>query len=434
MGAWITKASMIHSRSEIAVGEVKGKMYVLGGYADGNVAQTLNEEYDPDKDMWYARAPLPRGGNHIAAVGLDGKLYAIGGFSEQNANAFADVSAYDPETDKWVRKAPLPQPLGSMAVAAVDGVIHAVGRIPDASKRIEVKFFDLEVEGQRVRMAYRDLASEGKPSGPPIVLLHGKNFSGFYWERTMRELAAQGRRVIAPDQLGFGDSSKPDLHYSFHQLARLTALLLDHLDVKRAVVVGHSMGGMLAARFALLYPKRTLRLVLENPIGLEDYRTLVPYLPIDEQYAEELHTTYAAALNYHKTYYAHWKVEFEDFVKEQMKWRETGEWPRYAKASALTYEMIYLQPVLFEFPRIAVPTLLIIGQSDRTVVGKARLPAALKPLAGQYPTLGRKAKAAISRSKLVEIPDCGHIPHVETHAEFMKAVVEFTSESVENPG
>jgi N-acetylneuraminic acid mutarotase len=127
MGGWITKAGMIHSRSEIAVGEVNGKMYVLGGYADGNVAQALNEEYDPDTDMWYERAPLPRGGNHIAAVGLDGKLYAIGGFSEQNANAFADVSAYDAQTDKWVHKAPIPQPLGSMAVVAVDGVIHALG-------------------------------------------------------------------------------------------------------------------------------------------------------------------------------------------------------------------------------------------------------------------------------------------------------------------
>ena len=74
-GAWITKAGLIHSRSEVAVGEVNGKMYVLGGYADGNVAQPLNEEYDPADDMWRERAPLPRGGNHIAAVGLDGKLY-----------------------------------------------------------------------------------------------------------------------------------------------------------------------------------------------------------------------------------------------------------------------------------------------------------------------------------------------------------------------
>jgi N-acetylneuraminic acid mutarotase len=127
MGAWMTKAGMIHSRSEVTAAELDGKMYVLGGYADGNVAQTLNEEYDPEKDMWFERAPLPRGGNHIAAVGLDGKLYAIGGFSEQNANAFADVSAYDPKTDKWVSKAPLPQPLGSMAPVVVDGVIHVFG-------------------------------------------------------------------------------------------------------------------------------------------------------------------------------------------------------------------------------------------------------------------------------------------------------------------
>jgi len=126
-GAWITKAGLIHSRSEVAVGEVDGKMYVLGGYADGNVAQPLNEEYDPGSDTWRERAPLPRGGNHIAAVGLGGKLYAIGGMTLQNADAFADVSEYDPATDKWSSRAPLPQPLGSMAVVAVDGLIHAMG-------------------------------------------------------------------------------------------------------------------------------------------------------------------------------------------------------------------------------------------------------------------------------------------------------------------
>jgi N-acetylneuraminic acid mutarotase len=126
-GAWITKAGMIHSRSEVAVAEVGGKMYVLGGYADGNVAQPLNEEYDPNRDMWRERANLPRGANHIAAVGLDGKLYAIGGFSQQNFNAIADVSVFDPATNSWTAAAPLPQPLGSMAAAAVDGVIHAIG-------------------------------------------------------------------------------------------------------------------------------------------------------------------------------------------------------------------------------------------------------------------------------------------------------------------
>ncbi len=127
MGAWITKAGLIHSRSEVAVGEVGGKMYVLGGYADGNVAQPFDEEYDPKTDTWRERASLPRGANHIAAVGLDGKLYAIGGFVEQNYNAIPDVSAYDPASDSWTALAPLPQPLGAMAVAAFGGVIHAVG-------------------------------------------------------------------------------------------------------------------------------------------------------------------------------------------------------------------------------------------------------------------------------------------------------------------
>ncbi len=127
LGAWITKAGLIHSRSEVAAAGVGGKMYVLGGYADGNVAQALNEEYDPNTDTWRERAPLPRGGNHIAAIDLDGKLYVIGGMTLQNAQAFADVSAYDPTTDKWTARAPLPEPLGSMAVVAVDGVIHAMG-------------------------------------------------------------------------------------------------------------------------------------------------------------------------------------------------------------------------------------------------------------------------------------------------------------------
>lgn len=57
--------------------------------------------------------------------------------------------------------------------------------------------------------------------------------------------------------------------------------LLDALGVARASVVGHSMGGMLAARFATQYPDRTEKLVLVNPIGLDDYRRLVPYLGVD---------------------------------------------------------------------------------------------------------------------------------------------------------
>jgi pimeloyl-ACP methyl ester carboxylesterase len=142
-----------------------------------------------------------------------------------------------------------------------------------------VKFLPLEIEGQSVRMAYMDVQFQffaPPPRSGVVVLLHGKNFYGSYWENTINALAAQGYRVIIPDQIGFGKSSKPDIHYSFDLLAANTAALLDELKIEKAAVVGHSMGGMLAVRFARNYPARTAQLVLENPIGLEDYRFKVP--------------------------------------------------------------------------------------------------------------------------------------------------------------
>lgn len=105
--------------------------------------------------------------------------------------------------------------------------------------------------------------------------------------------------MIAPDQLGFGASSRPDIHYSFHQMAQNTKALLDHLGVQQVDVIAHSMGGMLGVRFTLLFPETVEKLVLENPLGLEDYRKLVPYISLQQQYAAELSQTYEKMLDYH---------------------------------------------------------------------------------------------------------------------------------------
>ena len=134
----------------------------------------------------------------------------------------------------------------------------------------------LENQGQSLRLAYMDIRPAGSDQAETVVLLHGKNFYGSYWQKTIKALTAAGYRVIVPDQIGFGKSAKPDLCYSFDQLAANTAKLLDTLGVQRAAIVGHSMGGMLAVRFARTYPERTTRLILEDPIGLEDYRFFVP--------------------------------------------------------------------------------------------------------------------------------------------------------------
>ena len=119
-----------------------------------------------------------------------------------------------------------------------------------------VNFFDVEMQGQPLRMAYMDVPPTAQANGKTVVLFHGKNFGGYYWANTMKRFAADGYRVIAPDQIGWGKSSKPDIHYSFQSLASNTLRLLDRLKVDRIILIGHSTGGMLAIRFARSYPDR----------------------------------------------------------------------------------------------------------------------------------------------------------------------------------
>ena len=103
-------------------------------------------------------------------------------------------------------------------------------------------------------MAYMDV-KPAHPNGRTAVLLHGKNFCAATWQATITALTEAGYRVIAPDQIGFCKSSKP-AHYqfSFQQLAGNTHALLDSLGIDKATVMGHSTGGMLAIRYALMYP------------------------------------------------------------------------------------------------------------------------------------------------------------------------------------
>ncbi|GAA3927037.1 alpha/beta hydrolase [Hymenobacter algoricola] len=290
-----------------------------------------------------------------------------------------------------------------------------------------VQVLPLKLEGQNLRMAYMDVPAAAKANGRTVVLLHGKNFFGAYWHETIRTLAAAGFRVVVPDQLGFGKSDKADVHYSFHQLAQNTRRLLDTLGVKKAVIVGHSMGGMLATRFALLYPEMTEKLVLEDPIGLEDYRVGVPFQSVDQAEATERRSTEASIRKYHATYYpGGYPAAHDQWLLPLAAQTRSPDFAQVARANALTFDMIYQQPVSYEFGQLKVPTLLIIGQQDRTVVGRGLIkdPKVLASM-GQYPALGRRTAAQIKGAKLVELPGVGHIPHLEAPAQFHQALRAF---------
>ncbi len=292
-----------------------------------------------------------------------------------------------------------------------------------------VRFFAFDIEGEPVRMAYMDIAPAGTGNGRNVVLMHGKNFYAEYWTNTIRALSTAGYRVIVPDQIGFGKSSKPDIAYSFDLLAEHTANLLDHLGVQSAAVVGHSMGGMLAVRFARNYPQRTSHLVLENPIGLEVYRFKVPPQRTQAVYEGELKNTDASKIRaFLQKYFVAWRPEYERFVEVRSRIANSGEYPRWAKSAALTYQMIYQQPVRHEFSLINRPTLLVIGQEDRTTLGRGFVSEEVLQTLGQYPQLGRAAARDIPGSKLVELPGVGHIPHLEAPLQFHQALLEFLAQ------
>src|SRR6202163_4950930 len=134
-----------------------------------------------------------------------------------------------------------------------------------------VNMLPLANDGEQVRMAYMDIAP-AQPNGRIVVLLRGRNFPSSYWAPVIRTLTDAGYRVVVPDQIGFGKSSKPSGELHFDTLARNTIALLDHLQIAKAEFVAHSLGGMLGVRIARAFPDRVAHLLLAAPIGLEDYR------------------------------------------------------------------------------------------------------------------------------------------------------------------
>ena len=283
----------------------------------------------------------------------------------------------------------------------------------------------IAIENNQYQMAYMDIAPASNSNGKTVLLLHGKNFNGYYWKDIIPALSQKGFRVIVPDQIGWGRSDKPDLHYSFHMLASANKTLLDSLGVRKIILIGHSMGGMLAARFALLFSEMVEKMVLENPIGLEDYRLFVPYQSLEKLYAKEKAATYETYKKYQQGYYPEWKPEYEQYVQAQAESLKDPGFDNIAWVNAITYQTIYEQPVIYEFERISVPSLFIIGQLDRTIVGKDQLSEAQKQHYGLYPALGQTLKRLVKNSKLAELPGIGHIPHIQDKDQFLKILFDF---------
>jgi pimeloyl-ACP methyl ester carboxylesterase len=272
-----------------------------------------------------------------------------------------------------------------------------------------VGFLDLTLYGQNVRKAYMDVAPAATPNGRSVVLLHGGSYYAMYWADTIEALRNEGYRVVAIDLLGWGRSSKPIIPYSLHLHASNIRQLLDHLGIQQAAVVGHSMGGMVATRFAFMYPEVASEMVMVNAIGLTDSRPGRGWQAPDPSGAVDMEQTYQSNLRLEQNRVVDWKPEFLDHVRIRYGWRLSGEWPRLALVQSLNSSARSADTIVHDWPHIIARSLVIAGEEDGP----------------RYPDLARNAAETLPNGELVLFPNVGHNPHLEIPDRFNEELIRF---------
>ncbi|MGH6961460.1 MAG: kelch repeat-containing protein, partial [Dongiaceae bacterium] len=130
-GRWGRRAGLLDPNSEIAVAELNGKIYVIGGYPSSRVTVATVQAYDPAADRWERVTPLPRPLNHAMAASSGGKLYVIGGETASAGTTYVDsVYEYDPATAAWTARAAMPTARSSGSTGVIDGKIYVAGGRP----------------------------------------------------------------------------------------------------------------------------------------------------------------------------------------------------------------------------------------------------------------------------------------------------------------
>jgi pimeloyl-ACP methyl ester carboxylesterase len=318
-------------------------------------------------------------------------------------------------------------PLGLAAAPALAQTAPLGANLERFAYPYPVHWFETRSGGVGVRMGYMDVAPTTRANGRVVVLLHGKNFCAATWGDTATLLAGQGYRVIVPDQIGFCKSSKPGgYQYSIAALASLTRDLLQQAQVTRPILVGHSTGGLIAMRYALLFPHDLASLVLVNPLGLNDtVAEGVPYTPLGGLLDEEAKTSAATIKAYQLRYYYHgqWRPDYDRWVAMLAGQYDSPDGGIVRDAQARLSEMIETQPVAAEIPRITVPTTLIIGQADTTAFRASSAPAELRDRISTVPQAAQAAARRFPHAVMIGLPGLGHAPQIEAPERFAPALL-----------
>lgn len=281
-----------------------------------------------------------------------------------------------------------------------------------------VKFLSLKRYGQDMRMAYMDVQPTGPSNGQVVLWQHGMNFYSEAYTPTLKALSAEGFRILAVDRIGYGKSSKPIIPYNFNFVAANMKALLDELNINEVAVVGHSMGGMVVSRFAMLYSDIVSHVVLVNQIGLTDQRQSRTWT---DPYANELGVaSYQSILRGHRRYFPQdWPPAHLEFVRRQYGQTLSGEWPRLAMVRRLQGQMLYEDPVVYDWQHIDSKALVLAGEEDGLVA--------------DFPTLARHVVSELQNGTILLYPGIGHAPQIEIPDQFHGDLIRFLNSDPDEP-
>ena len=127
-------------------------------------------------------------------------------------------------------------------------------------------------------------------------------------------------------------------------------------------------------------------------------------------------------------YHGDWKPDYERWVQLATGWLKSPDYATVAWNSALTFDMIFTQPVCYEFVDLVMPTLLLVGSLDRTAIGKQWVTEEVRQTLGNYPELAKRAAAEIPECQLEILEGIGHLPHIEAPDVLFPILLAFLAE------
>ena len=274
--------------------------------------------------------------------------------------------------------------------------------------------FETKQTNGPISMAYIEEGTDSEV----LILIHGLASNAGFWRYVIPELSSE-YRVIAVDLPGYGKSDKGDFEYGMKFYADQIIALMDELEIEKANIAGHSMGGQIAITFALNYANRLDKLVLVSPAGVESFKPgeadwLRNVFRIDDlvNTSEE-----AVRVNLNRNFYE-WSSDYEWMVEERVRMARGKDMREFSYAVIQCVGAMLDEPTSERLSEIESETLIIHGQNDGLIPNPFLHP-------GFTWKVFEKGVQQMPNATRVEIPKTGHLLQIESPDAFNRALLEF---------